>query len=264
MKKYLWIQFFICGFQFYAGRFIFHTAFFCVCVKFVFLLMFYFAKYFCEFTNHFCICRSCFIFTDNTPMILAQINLHTKTWAFLLCCCCCCEIRNYFDHERRWPCKLSSKSQCQQVFDMAGKLFCKHVNNKEKIWGCGRRQNEGSWEVLYHLPLTPTLGLSQLLWCHHRPPNRLCDVISGQSNTAITSRPPPPPRGWARSGQTVFSLFCQQSFLKEIFFQRNCFCLILYGCLGTLSFSPSLSPSLRSFLFLLSREIQLILHTYTD
>lgn len=56
--------------------------------------------------------------------------------------------------------------------------------------------------------------------------------------------PFPPPRGRARSGQTVFSLFCQQSFLKEIFFQRNCFCLILYGCLGTLALSLFLCLSL--------------------
>lgn len=214
--------------------------------------MFYFAKYFCEFTNHFCICRSCFIFTDNTPMILAQINLHTKTWAFLLCCCCCCcEIRNYFDHERRWPCKLSSKSQCQQVFDMAGKLFCKHVNNKEKIWGCGRRQNEGSWEVLYHLPLTPTLGLSQLLWCHHRPPNRLCDVISGQSNIAITSRPlppfipplPPPPRPSALRANCVLSFLPTELFKRNIFSEKLFLFNFVWLSGDTLFLSVSLSVS---------------------
>ena len=86
----------------------------------------------------------------------------------------------------------------------------------------------------------------QALWCHQQ--------MVKPSDPPTPEKPPPtfpfpPPRGRARSGQTVFSLFCQQSFLKEIFFQRNCFCLILYGCLGTLVLSLSLSFSLSASRF---------------
>ncbi len=109
------------------------------------------------------------------------------------------------------------------------------------------------------IPLLPSILLwhHQQLWCHHCPHDRCSDVITSV-DSQTQWRPAPktlhprslfPPRPSALRANCV-SLFCQQSFLKEIFFQRNCYCLILYGCVGTRCLSLSLAVSLSSCLSL--------------
>lgn len=124
-------------------------------------------------------------------------------------------------------------------------------------------QEEGKWRETEWLDGSgvrshrsyATLGLTRQAWCHRRTHDWLCDIISEHPHHPLkkqnSSPSLPPSRGWARSGQTVFSLFCQQSFLKEIFFQRSCFCLfcmVVWGlCLSVHFSSCSVERSSWSF-----------------
>lgn len=149
---------------------------------------------------------------------------------------------------------------------------------------CGRRQNKYTRGSFQHLRASPRFLVSLPLWrhCPGTEPAALMSSLCYQkvlwchqftvklSKHPRSSHPPVKSLPLSRSpeacsGQTVFSYFffcfCQQSFLKEIFFQRNSFCLMLCGCLGTHPLSLHLSLSLA--LVSLLRD-QLFLHTYTD
>lgn len=135
--------------------------------------------------------------------------------------------------------------------------FTEHIKSKprEFLWRekqQGRHlfdaENPPNQTLDFCFPIPLFQSFPAPLWCHHSGTCCVMSLADSRTSKDPFLLPFSPEAERAQGKLCSLSLsFLPTELFKEIFFQRNCFCLILYGCLGTLSLSV-VFPSL-CFLF---------------